>query len=44
MKGMTMSSVPISIKLMGRAMNLRMDPAMTMGHFVNAPMYGFVNK
>jgi hypothetical protein len=41
MKGMTMSSVPISIKLMGRAMSLWVDPTMTMGHFGNTPIYGF---
>jgi hypothetical protein len=44
MKGMAMSNVPISIKLMGRAMSLRIDPTMTMGHFGNTPIYGFVNK
>lgn len=44
MKGMTMSNVPISIKLMGRVMSLRIDPTMTMGHFGNTPIYGFVNK
>ena len=44
MKGMTMSSVPISIKLMGRAMSLSVDPTMTMGHFGNTPIYGFVGK
>ena len=44
MKGMTMSNVPISIKLMGRAMSLHIDPTMTMGHFGNTPIYGFVNK
>jgi hypothetical protein len=44
MKGMTMSNVPITIKLMGRAMSLRIDPTMTMGHFGNTPIYGFVNK
>jgi hypothetical protein len=44
MKGMTMSNVPISIKLMGRVMSLHIDPTMTMGHFGNTPIYGFVNK
>ncbi len=42
MKGMTMSSVPISIKLMGRAMGMSLDPTKTMGHFGNTPIYGFV--
>ena len=41
MKGMTMSSVPISIKLMGpRAMSLWIDPTKTMSHFGNTPIYG----
>lgn len=44
MKGKTVSSVPISIKLMGRAMSLQIDPAMTMRHFGNTPIYGFVAK
>jgi hypothetical protein len=44
MKGMTMSNVPVSVKLMGRAMSLQIDPTMTMGHFGNTPIYGFVNK
>ena len=44
MKGMTMSSVPISIKLMGRAMGMSLDPTKTMGHFGNTPIYGFVGK
>jgi hypothetical protein len=44
MKGMAMSSVPISIKLTGRAMSLWIDPTMTMGHFGNTPIYGFVRK
>jgi hypothetical protein len=44
MKGMTMSNVPVSVKIMGRAMSLRIDPTMTMGHFGNTPIYGFVNK
>ncbi|MGC1930123.1 MAG: hypothetical protein WA667_14205 [Candidatus Nitrosopolaris sp.] len=42
MKGMTMSSVPISIKLIGRAMSLWIDPTKTMGHFGNTPIYGFI--
>jgi hypothetical protein len=29
---------------MGPAMSLRIDPTMTMGHFGNTPIYGFVNK
>ena len=44
MKGMTMSNVPITIKLMGPVMSLRIDPSMTMGHFGNTPIYGFVAK
>ena len=44
MKGMTMSNVPVSVKLMGRAMSLQIDPTMTMGHFGNTPIYGFVAK
>ncbi|MFZ0222947.1 MAG: hypothetical protein WAM42_14785 [Candidatus Nitrosopolaris sp.] len=41
MKGMTMSSVPISIKLMGpKAMSLWIDPTKTMSHFGNTPLYG----
>jgi hypothetical protein len=44
MKGMTKSNVPITIKLMGPAMSLRLDPTMTMGHFGNTPIYGFVAK
>jgi len=41
MKGMTMSNVPISIKLMGpRATSLWIDPTMTKGHFGNTPIYG----
>jgi hypothetical protein len=44
MKGMNMTSVPISIKLMGRVMSLRIDPTMTMGHFGNSPIYGFIRK
>jgi hypothetical protein len=44
MKGMNMTSVPISIKLMGRVMSLRIDPTMTMGHFGNTPIYGFIRK
>jgi hypothetical protein len=44
MKGMTMSNVPISIKLMGRAMSLWIDPTKVMNHFGNTPIYGFVNK
>ncbi len=43
-KLVTVSDVPISIKLMGRAMSLHIDPTMTMGHFGNTPIYGFVNK
>jgi MFS family permease len=44
MKGMTKSNVPITIKLMGPAMSLQIDPTMTMGHFGNTPIYGFVAK
>jgi hypothetical protein len=44
MKGMPISNVPISIKLMGRAMSLLIDPTMTMRHFGNTPIYGFVVK
>jgi hypothetical protein len=44
MPGMTVSNVPMSIKLMGRVMSLHIDPTMTMGHFGNTPIYGFVNK
>lgn len=44
MKGMTKSNVPITIKLMGPAMSLRIDPTMTMGHFGNTPIYGFEPK
>jgi hypothetical protein len=44
MKGMTKSNVPITIKLMGPAMSLQINPTMTMGHFGNTPIYGFVAK
>ena len=39
MKGMTMSNVPISIKLMSSAISLLVDPTMTMGHFGNTPYH-----
>jgi hypothetical protein len=42
MKGMAMSSVPISIKLMGHAMSLWIDPSKVMNHFGNTPVYGYV--
>jgi hypothetical protein len=42
MKGMPMSNVPISIKLMGHAMSLWLDPTKVMNHFGNTPIYGFV--
>ena len=42
MQSMTISSVPISIKLMGHAMSLWIDPTRTGGHFGNTPIYGFV--
>jgi hypothetical protein len=44
MPGGPVPNVPISIKLMGRVMSLHIDPTMTMGHFGNTPIYGFVNK
>jgi hypothetical protein len=37
-------NAPVSLKLMGRAMSLSIDPTKTMGHFGNTPVYGFVNK
>ncbi|MGA9152714.1 MAG: hypothetical protein WBZ36_19220 [Candidatus Nitrosopolaris sp.] len=42
--GTLLTSVPISIKLMGSAISLWFDPTRTMGHFGNTPIYGFVNK
>jgi hypothetical protein len=40
-KLVTVSDVPISIKLMGpRAMSLWIDPTKTQGHFGNTPIYG----
>jgi hypothetical protein len=44
MKGMATPNVPISIKLMGCAMSLWIDPTKVMNHFGNTPIYGFVNK
>lgn len=42
MKGMPMPNVPISIKLMGHALSLWLDPTKVMNHFGNTPIYGFV--
>ena len=42
MKGMAMSSIPISIKLMGHAMSLWIDPSKVMNHYGNTPIYGYV--
>jgi hypothetical protein len=42
MKGTPITSVPISINLMGHVMSLWIDPTKVMNHFGNTPIYGFV--
>jgi hypothetical protein len=41
MKGTSVSNVPVSVKLMGHAMSLWIDPTKVMNHFGNTPIYGF---
>jgi hypothetical protein len=44
MAGMPISTVPISINLMGHVMSLWIDPTNVMNHFGNTPIYGFVTS